>query len=454
MSAPKRVIIVGGGLAGLAAAIQAADDGAQVDLYERAPRLGGATWSFTRDGLSYDNGQHVFMRCCNEYRSFLERIGSAGQVTLQERMDVPVHSPKGSPSHLRRVALPSPLHLGPSLARYSHLSLRDRAGVVRAALALKRLDLNDPHLDQQSFAEWLGEHGASNRAVEALWGLVCLPTVNLSADNASLALAAKVFKTGLLDQADGADIGWANVPLQELHGDAACRTLEGIGARVHTKTHVERVHQADDGTLEVQVDGEARSADAVVVAVPHEAVATLLPAQSFATQARVADLGRSPIVNVHLLYDRHVIDDPFVAGIDSPVQFVFDRTGSSGAPADQQFLAISLSAADKYLSWSSDELVDYFGTEMKRLFPAARSASVVTSMVTRDVAATFRGSPGTASLRPGVQTAMPGVFIAGAWTDTGWPATMEGAVRSGNRAAAAVKAHMKSPSSSRPGVAA
>jgi uncharacterized protein with NAD-binding domain and iron-sulfur cluster len=145
---------------------------------------------------------------------------------------------------------------------------------------------------------------------------------------------------------------------------------------------------------------------------------------------------------VHLLYDRQVMDEPFLAGIDSPVQFVFDRTASSGAPAGHQSVAISLSAADEYLPRRRDELVATFTTELARLLPAARDANVVTAMVTREVAATFRGGPGTAALRPGPLTRLPGVFLAGAWTDTGWPATMEGAVRSGNAAAAAAARYL------------
>lgn len=430
-----RVIVVGGGLAGLSAALRAADRGASVELYERAPRLGGATWSFTRDGISYDNGQHVFMRCCTEYRRFLERVGSAGKVILQPRMDVPVRSPSGVTSRLARIRFPAPLHLAPALARYRHLTPTERTTAVRVALALRRLRLDDPALDQQTFAGWLAERGASPRTVEALWDLVCLPTVNLRAAEASLAMAAKVFRTGLLDHADGGDLGWSAVPLQELHADAAEKALVRVGARIHTSAHVSVVgHHPTNGPT-VVVDGESRTADAVVVAVPHHAIGDLMPDGAIEHQGELAQLGRSPIINVHLVFDRPVMREPFLAAVDSPVQFVFDRSEPSGAPPGQQCLAISTSGADDYLPWSRDQLVTFFVDELARLLPAARNARVVTSMVTREVAATFRATPGTASLRPGPTTRLDRVCVAGAWTDTGWPATMEGAVRSGTDAA-------------------
>jgi squalene-associated FAD-dependent desaturase len=438
-----RVVVVGGGLAGLSAAVRLADQGAAVTLLERAPRLGGATWSFTRDGLSYDNGQHVFLRCCTEYRTFLDRIGSAGKVVLQDRMDVPVRTPSGTTARLRRVRLPSPLHLAPTLARYRHLPVAQRAATVRAALAVARLDLEDPSLDERAFGDWLADHGVATEALPALWDLVIRATVNLPAAEASLLLAAKVFQTGLLDTSDGGDIGWSKVPLQELHGDAARRELERLGAEVRTGARVTAVGHSHSGAPRVMVDGSPLEAGAVVVAVPHDAVAALLPAGSFSGQAEVASLGRSPIVNIHLLYDRRVLDEPFLAGLHSPVQFVFDRTDSSGAPSGHQSVAISVSAADDLLPRSRDEIVGRFSAELARLLPRARHATVVSSMVTREVAATFRGTPGSARLRPPTSTRLPGVFLAGAWTDTGWPATMEGAVRSGLTAAAAVHGHLR-----------
>ncbi|MGD9995984.1 MAG: hydroxysqualene dehydroxylase HpnE [Ilumatobacteraceae bacterium] len=435
------VVVVGGGLAGIAAAIRAADEGAAVTLFEHAPRLGGATWSFEHDGLTYDNGQHVFMRCCTEYRALLDRIGSSGDVELQDRMEVVVRSPDGVVDSLHRVKLPAPLHLAPSLATYRHLRLVDRLRAARTAFALRRLDPADPTLDERSFGEWLGARHTSEQALSALWDLVCLPTVNLHARDASLALATKVFRTGLLDRADGADIGWSRVPLQRLHGDAAARTLRDLRVDVRTRTRVESV-TSDERGPRLTVSGEEVHARAVVVALPHDVVGRVLPREAFDTAVDLGRLERSAIVNVHLLYDRVVMEEPFFAGLHSPVQFAFDRTSSSGAPAGHQMVAISLSAADEHLPSSRHELTTLMGDELCRLLPAARTAEVVSSMVTRDPVATFRGGPRTAAHRPGTATHLPGVFLAGAWTDTGWPATMEGAVRSGVAAAQAARRHL------------
>jgi squalene-associated FAD-dependent desaturase len=436
------VVVVGGGLAGIAAAIRAADDGASVRLFELSPRLGGATWSFTRDGLTYDNGQHVFMRCCTDYRELLDRIGSGGDVVLQDRMDVVVRDEHGRVGRLHRTALPAPLHLSSSLLRYPHLSLGDRARAARVALSLRALRLDDRALDGITFGSWLEAHGASTESIEALWDLVCVPTVNLPARHTSLLLAAKVFKTGLLDHAGGADIGWSRVPLQELHGDAAARAMDRLGVEVRTSARVHQVGSDPEVGPWVAVDGVRLHADAVVVAVPHDAVARIVPVDTFGQQVRPDALGRSAIVNVHLLYDRPVMEEPSFAALRSPVQFVFDRTTASGAPRGQQMLAVSLSAGEEHLAKSRAELVDEMSGALARLLPAAREARVVTSMITRDPQATFAGRPGTAAHRPGPVTNAPGVFVAGAWTDTGWPATMEGAVRSGNAAAAEVRRHL------------
>ena len=409
-----KAAVVGGGLAGIAAALELADAGADVTLHEARPRLGGATFSVEREGLWLDNGQHVFLRCCTEYLRLLRRLGVEDDVVLQDRLDIPVLSPDGR-GHLRRNRLPAPLHLAGAIVRYPFLSAAERIRVLQAARALARIDLADPALDERTFGEWLAEHRQSPRAVAALWNLITLPAVNLPADEASLALGAMVFKVGLLDEADAADIGYAAVPLQQLHGDAAQRALVAAGVDVRLKARV--------GSL------EDVPADAVVVAVPHDEAAGLVPGFE-----AVRGLGFSPIVNAHVVYDRRVTELEFAAGFGTPIQFVFDRTASSGL-RDGQYLAVSISGASGYEDRSTEDIRAEFLPALEALFPAAREARVERFFVTREPEATFRGAPGTRALRPGPETALPGVFLAGAWTDTGWPATMEGAVRSGLAAA-------------------
>jgi hydroxysqualene dehydroxylase len=430
-----RVVVVGGGLAGVAAALECADAGAAVTLLEARPRLGGATFSVEKDGLWLDNGQHVFLRCCTAYRGFVARIGAEDEVVLQQRLEIPVLTPGGHTSWLRRNGLPAPLQLSGSLLRFRPLSIRDRAKLGPAVLALRRLRLEDPGLDRQTFGEWLTAHGQSERAVEALWDLITLPTVNLHARDASLALAAKVFQTGLLERGDASDVGYARVPLQRLHGDDAERALEQAAVDLHTKARVTGVTPAATG-LAVTWSAGTLDADAVVLAVPHDEVGDLLPSGALPAGVEPARLGASPIVNLHVVYDRKVTEHPFAAGVGTPVQWVFDRTASSGL-ADGQFLAVSLSGAAGYVSRSVDELRAEFVPALASLLPEARSAEVVSFFVTREPRATFRGVPGTAVDRPGPVTGITGLFLAGAWTDTGWPATMESAVRSGLAAARA-----------------
>ncbi len=425
--------MVGGGLAGLSAAIEAADHNAAVTLLERRPRLGGATWSFERNGIWFDNGQHVFMRCCTAYTAFLERIGSADGVWMQSRLDVPVIAPGGLVGSIKRTAGPAPLHLAPSLLTYPHLSLRQRMAALRAGLALKRLDPDDPALDHMTFADWLAAHGQDTVAVEAFWNLIVLPTVNVGAADASLKLAAKVFVTGLLTDAAAADLGWARTPLSALHGDAARRALEAQGGEVRSRVAVTAIRAGEAG-LEVHTGEEVVAADSVVVAVPHDALAGLLPPGTVEAQDRLVELGTSPIVNVHLVYERPVTDQALFATVGSDAQFVFDRTEGAGLDDGRQCLAVSLSAAERYIGTASADLVAHFTAELARLLPEAGSATVTESIVTREHSATFFGAPGTDRLRAGTESGLAGVYVAGAWTDTGWPATMEGAVRSGTEA--------------------
>jgi squalene-associated FAD-dependent desaturase len=434
----RRVVVVGGGLAGMAAALACADRGTRVTLLEARPRLGGATFSFRRHGMWVDNGQHVFLRCCTAYRGFLRRVGAEGRTSLQPRMAIPVLSPGGRRGWLRRSRLPAPLHLAGSLATYPFLRPAERARAGMAALALGRIEPSSD-LDRRTFGAWLRERRQSPAAIDRLWNLIALPTLNLSADEASLALAVKVFRTGLLDAADAGDVGYATVPLSELHAEPAAAALAAAGAAVRTRAAVRAIEVDPTGGFGVRVDGQRLDADAVVVAVPHEEAALLLPAGALADPAALRGLGRSPIVNVHVVYDRPVMDLPFAAGVGTPVQWVFDRTRQAGlAPGGDQYLAVSLSGAASEIEERTGDLRRRFLSALEALFPAARGATVRSFFVTREPAATFRQAPGTAALRPGPQTAVAGLSLAGAWTDTGWPATMEGAVRSGLAAASVV----------------
>jgi uncharacterized protein with NAD-binding domain and iron-sulfur cluster len=225
----SRALIIGGGLAGISAALTLADAGIEVTLLERRPHLGGLTTSIERDGYSFDNGQHVFLGCCSAYRELLNRLGASDKVYLQSRLDVPVLAPGGLRGSIRRSTLPAPFHLAASLARYRLLSLRERLLLLRPLLALSRLKLGDPVLDDINFGVWLRQRGQSPRSIARLWNLIIQPTLNVGVDDASLAVAAQVFQVGFLRSANGADMGWSTVPLITLHGEYAVRALDGAG---------------------------------------------------------------------------------------------------------------------------------------------------------------------------------------------------------------------------------
>jgi hydroxysqualene dehydroxylase len=367
---------------------------------------------------------------------------------------------------------------------------------------MRRVDPAAPGVDEQRFGDWLAARGQSNRARRALWDLFTVSALNIAGDDASLSLAATVVKTGLLGQKNAADVGVPALPLGELHGDAAATLLAKLGAQVLLNAKVAAIEPggAEDVRFRVRLarpaddaaDATEIPADAVVLAVPHEAAARLIPPGALpeATVAGWAGLGASPIVNVHVIYDRPVLDLPFAAAIDSPVQWIFDRTSISGlnrlsTPASSasqslqpnetgvslrssvvnpgfhyaadgavdsanaadgahgagdaaqrpQYLAISLSAADEYVDVPAAALREQLVPALAELLPAAREAQVIEFFVTRERRATFRQAPGTARLRPRAGTRLPGLVLAGAWTDTGWPDTMESAVRSGLAAA-------------------
>jgi squalene-associated FAD-dependent desaturase len=333
--------------------------------------------------------------------------------------------------------------------RYAPLRPRERVRFILAALAMRRLDVNDPAIDSRSFGQWLSAHGQSERAIDGLWDLVGRATLNVTASEASLAQAAMVFQVGLLTETGAADIGWSRVPLGRLHGEAAAAALTAVGAIVRTNTKVESIAQAEavngprpgagrSSPWIVTAGGEAHLADQVVMAVPPGTAEHLLPAGSLPfAEGWSRELGTSPIVNVHVVYDRRVLDEEFVAGVGTPIQWVFDRTGPSGLAAGQ-YLAVSLSAADDIIDLAVAQIREEIMAALEALLPAARQAQVLDFFVTREREATFRASPGTGRLRPGPVTAHQGLVVAGAWTATGWPATMEGAVRSGDAAAAAL----------------
>jgi squalene-associated FAD-dependent desaturase len=453
--AESGAVVVGGGLAGIAAALRLADDGRAVTLIEARPRLGGAAFSFRRGELSIDNGQHVFLRCCTAYLGLLARLGVADRVSMQPRLDIPILRADGVSARLRRTpGVPAPLHLSASLARFGLLSLADRARVGRGALALRTLNPAKLSLDTQTLGGFLRRHGQNDAIIESLWGIVATATLNMHPDEASLALAAKVFRTGMLDHAPAADVGYAAVPLGELHSTAALAALQASGVEVLLNHRVDSIEAGATVRAHAKNGQQGErvwQTDTVILSTPHQDAFAAAPGLAGSPAAPAAGLGATPIVNVHVVYDRQVTDLSFGAAVGSPVQWFFDRTDTSGLHRTVprgQYLAVTVSAADAVIEEPSGSLTERFIAELARLLPAAGKAQVLDAFVTRERRATFRQAAGSAAIRPSADAGIPGVWLAGSWTATGWPDTMEGAVRSGITAASMSAASMSAASMS------
>jgi squalene-associated FAD-dependent desaturase len=428
----RRVVVCGGGLAGLAAACEASLLGADVTLVERRPFLGGKAYSFVDDetGVEIDNGQHVFLGCCTAYIAFLRLIGAYDDTTLQPLLDAPVRDRAGRAGALRASRVPAPFHLSPSFLTYPLLSRAEKAKATRAlgALGVMRPAQRD-ELDDVTFAEWLIAHGQTPAAIERFWDLIVLPTCNDRSDRVSATLAAFVFQQGFFGTRAGSAIGWSRVGLTRLVDPPTRRFLEGRGARIVTGQGVTGV----SGDVVSLTGGEELPADAVVLALPPDRVREVCPE----ALPQDPDLGSSPIVNVHLWYDRPVMDELFVAVVDSQAQWVFNRTAMAGAAGPGQHVAVSMSGARDDVTKKKRVLIDEITAELAHLFPGAEAATVERAVCVKERDATFAAAPGQAAKRPGTRTPVDGAVLAGAWTDTGWPATMEGAVRSGMLAARA-----------------
>jgi squalene-associated FAD-dependent desaturase len=447
-----RVVVLGGGVAGITAALDLADAGTAVTLLEVRPRLGGAAYSFEREGLWLDNGQHVFLRCCESYRRLLRRLDSEHLTRVQERLEIPILRPGHPPTVLRRSRLPAPLHLAGALLRYPHLSLRARAGVGRAALGLSRLDPEDPALDGRTLGAWLAEHGQGPETHAPLWDLIALPTLNLPAAEASLALGVFVFQHGLLEDAAAGDIGFHQAPLSQIIDLPAREALARAGVEVRLGCRARRVGVVPGG-FTVEAGEETLTAAAAIVALPAGRAEEVLPDGALEPTRRPGLLSETPIVNVHVFYDRPVWDLPFAAGVDTPVQYLFDRSEANGLERGR-YLAVSVSGAREEMTMAPAELRDRYLRALEALLPAARGARVERVELSREHAATFASVPGVQGCRPAEQTQIPGLALAGAYTATGWPATLESATISGRRAASAALGHLGAASAQGPFTAA
>jgi squalene-associated FAD-dependent desaturase len=445
-------VIVGGGLAGLAAAAALVGRGLRITLLESRPRLGGRASSFTDPvtGEPVDNCQHVSMSCCTNLADFCRRVGAAD---LFRRDDEFVFlSPEGRVSRLKAGMLPAPLHLAGSFLRANYLTWREK---LRVAYGLARLCSGRDESPVEPMLDWLRRHGQTTRALERYWAPVLVSALNERLDRMDVGHARKVFLDGFLRTRDGYRLEIPLVPLGELYGTRLESWLVQNGVTVRLTTGVRAVEADGEGTVSGVVlrSGETVPADFVVAAVPFDRVADLLGDDLTARGPALTGLESlvsSPITGVHLWFDRPVCPFDHVVTLGHTVQWVFNHTAIQGRrPGDAdrgEYLQLVVSASYDLLKLDREAVRDLMLAELGEIWPEAREAKLLRWWVVTEHGATFAVRPGVDALRPPQRTPVEGLFLAGDWTSTGWPATMEGAVRSGYLAAEGVLQDLGRPS--------
>jgi len=454
MSEPQALVptvaIIGGGLAGLAAGCALADSGFHVTLFERRPYLGGRASSYQHPGTGevVDNCQHVLLGCCTNLIRFYQRLGVLEKIRWYDELTF--LEPGGRASIIRPSALPAPLHTVPAFLRAACLDFSDKAAIGAAMAALTPALPSD---DGQSFRAWLCRHGQSERAIERFWKTVLISALNEDLDRVSVPSAAQVIRESFLKSPAASRMGVPSVPLSELYGTAG-KYIQERGGEVRLRCGVESFQPDSDGVKLLSASGEV-SFQFVVCAVSFDVLARMLPAGAQAEPLRRALMRfeTSPITGIHLWFDRQITDLDHAVLLDRTVQWMFhkskllaplaagqaERLSESrrdpGATGEGSYVELVVSSSKSLVEKSKSEIIEFALRELREFFPAARDANLLKSTVIKEVNATYSPCPGIDAFRPSAQTAWPRIFLAGDWTATGWPATMEGAVRSGYRAA-------------------
>jgi len=462
------VIVIGGGLAGLAAGVALADAGYRVRLFEQRPYLGGRATSYALpNGEHVDNCQHVTLGCCTNLEDFYKRVGSAGKIKFFDRLFF--LDPQGRTGVMQRGFLPAPAHMTGSFLAFAPLSLKDKLSITRALVAV--LFAGGKPKDAYASAEpismlaWLQRHRQTPRAIERFWRVVLVSALDEELDRTDARFGIDVFWKAFLKNSTGYRMGIPSVPLAELYD--GCRiAIEKKGGEVILRSPARSLFFKNGTLAAVQFDGDREeTADAFVLAVPHDKLNELLPDEIRAANPSLAHLEKfkvSPITGVHFWFDREVTKEPFITLIDTQTQWIFNKTALYGPATDAtgtchsersdesafssarngatpQYLQLVISASYELLRKSREEIIALCLKEVRQALPAAREAQLLKATVIKEASATFSPEPGVDLWRPKQETETPGLFLAGDWTATGWPATMEGAVRSGYLAAEAVR---------------
>jgi zeta-carotene desaturase len=454
----QSVLVIGGGLAGLASAVALAEAGLGVRLLEKRPHLGGRATSYTLpDGSEVDNCQHVTLGCCTNLADFYRRAAAEGKIRFYDRLYFADR--RGRRSTIEASWLPPPLHMAPSFVSFGALTLADKRGIARALLAIAWSGGEPRGIESISMLDWLHRMKQTPGAIERFWRVVLVSALDEELARTDARYGIDVFWKAFLGSRGGYRVGIPSVPLGELY--EGCReAVERRGGPVRLRCGVREI-RLREGRFECAVldDGSEVSADACIAAVPHNALMELLPkemAEDGGPLEGLRHLRDSPITGVHLWFDRTVMKEPFLSLLDHTTQWVFNKSllyggGAAGGAntaeaksggADHaepgQYLQLVISASYDLVSRSRQEIIDLCRRELADVLPATREAQLVKATVIKEISATFSPEPGVDRWRPGQEIGVKNFYLAGDWTRTGWPATMEGAVRSGYLAAEAV----------------
>lgn len=440
------VAIVGGGLAGLAAAAGLAERGVAVSLFESRPRLGGRASSFVdrETGDVIDNCQHVSMGCCTNFDHFCRTVGIEDRLATQPELYF-----IGRDNVVNRFAagrLPAPLHLGGAFQSLSYLTRNELKQIRRGLRALCR----ESATAGCSFAEWLERQNQSPAVVEKFWHVVLVSALSETPDRIDLGYARKVFVDGFLANREGWKVRIPTVPLDELYGRRMTEWFTRHNTPIHLKNGVESIEITDGRAAGVRLrDGRGIKAAHVILAVPFGVLDALLPSEFRSNEyfAATSGLESAPISSVHLWFDRPITDLPHAVLIDRLSQWMFNRTrlqpsSESRREGGGYYYQVVISASRELSGRAREEVIAEVVAEMAEIWPQAGEATLLHSRLVTEHKAVFSPLPGVDDHRPSQQTPIPNLQIAGDWTATGWPATMESAVRSGCLAAENVLRHL------------
>jgi squalene-associated FAD-dependent desaturase len=459
----QSVLVIGGGLAGLSSAVALADAGLQVRLIEKRPHLGGRATSYTLpDGSEVDNCQHVTLGCCTNLADFYRRVGAGEKIRFYDKLYFV--DAKGKRSTIEAAPLPAPLHMMPSFLFFGALTFADKRGIANAMLAIAIAGGNPADIDGVSMLDWLRRMKQTKSAIERFWRVVLVSALDEELAQTDARYGIEVFWKAFLGSKNGYRVGIPLVPLADLY-DGCREAIERKRGEVRMRANVREIRvRGNQFAGVVLADGTEITADACICSVPQNEVLELLPeefAQAGAALEGVRNIKTSPITGVHLWYDRHVMTEPFLTLLDHTTQWVFNKSalsegsemkttrGNAGAgggkDSDGQYLQLVISASYDLVPKSRQEIIDLSVRELADVLPATRGAKVVKATVIKEVNATFSPAVGVDRYRPQQQSPIKNLILAGDWTRTGWPSTMEGAVRSGYLAAEALLAGFGEP---------